>query len=239
MGRPKKSVTKILDLSKYPMLKTNVSPRKKRDVRSIGKNEAQERRFGLKIQQLVNGTMHLNVLQLLNTEPNKRNILNAPKFHISIAIELRTPTVVRSLNRNATTFHTKIAKIFNEKNVFQNHGKTVKTTQYKNVQTSTKRHRDRSPNRYRFECAATTVQLIMKMKKTLVIPTFLISEPPTVMTLKMMLRLLHLANRKKRLILDFCNKKKMLKILLKKRLRKRKTSRKKYMMMLFHLVNSK
>merc|ERR1712150_210175 len=113
----------------------------------------------------------------------------------------------------------KIAKIFNEKNVFQNHGKTVKTTQYKNVQTSTKRHQDRSPNRYRFECAATTVQLIMKMKKTLVIPTFLISEPPTVMTLKMMLRLLHLANRKKRL-------------------RKRKTSRKKKMMMLFHLVNS-
>merc|ERR1712186_3101 len=85
--RPKKSATKILDLSKYPMLKMNASPRKKRDVRSIGKNEAQERRFGSKVQQLVNGTMHHNVLQLLNTEPNKRNILNAPKFHINIAIE--------------------------------------------------------------------------------------------------------------------------------------------------------
>merc|ERR1712150_411527 len=149
-----------------------------------------------------------------------------------------TPTVVRSLNRNATTFHTKIAKIFNEKNVFQNHGKTVKTTQYKNVQTSTKRHQDRSPNRYQFEFVATIVQLIMKMKKTSEIPTFLISEPPTVMILKMMLRLLHLDNRKKRLILDFCNKKKMLKILLKKRLRQRKTTRKKKMMMLFHLENS-
>merc|ERR1711909_185804 len=40
---PKKSVTKILDLSKYPMLKMNASPRKKRDVRSIGKNEAQKK----------------------------------------------------------------------------------------------------------------------------------------------------------------------------------------------------
>merc|ERR1712150_162379 len=127
-----------------------------------------------------------------------------------------TPTVVRSLNRNATTWDTKIAKIFNEKNVFQNHGKTVKTTQYKNVLTSTKRHQDRSQNRYQFEFAATIVQLILKM----------------------MLRLLHLDNRKKRLILDFCNKKKMLKILLKKRPRQRKTSRKKKMMMLFHLVNS-
>merc|ERR1712179_11268 len=103
----------------------------------------------------------------------------------------------------------------NEKNVFQNHGKTVKTTQYKNVQTSTKRHQDRSPNRYQFGCAATIVQLIMKMKKTSVIPTFLISEPPTVMILKM-----------------------MLKILLKKRQRQRKTARKNKMMMLFHLVNS-
>merc|ERR1712043_154978 len=138
-----------------------------------------------------------------------------------------TPTVVRSLNKNATTWDTKIAKIFNEKNVFQNHGKTVKTTQYKNVLTSTKRHQDRSQNRYQFEFAATIVQLIMKMMKTLVIPTFLISEPPTVMILKMMPRLLHLANRKKRLILDFCNKRKMLKILLKKRLRQRKTTRKK------------
>merc|ERR1712179_816092 len=104
--------------------------------------------------------------------------------------------------------------------------------------TNTKRHQDRSPNRYQFEFAATIVQLIMKMKKTLVIPTFLISEPPTVMILKMMLRLLHLDNRKKRLIPDFWNKKKMSKILLKKRLRQRKTSRKKKMMMLFHLFLS-
>merc|ERR1712141_12713 len=46
VNKPKKSAMKILDQSKYPMLKTNVSPRKKRDVRSIGKNEVQERRFG-------------------------------------------------------------------------------------------------------------------------------------------------------------------------------------------------
>merc|ERR1711994_584949 len=136
MGKkPKKSVKTITDQSKFPMSKMNALLRKKRDVRSIGKNRPQERRFGLKIQQLVNGTMLLNVLQLLNTELSKKNILNAPKYHINTAIVSRIPTVAMSHNKSATMSHTK----------------TVKTFQSKNVETNIQRLLDKSPNKYPFE----------------------------------------------------------------------------------------
>merc|ERR1711902_81485 len=108
--KPKKNVKIITDQLKFPMLKTNALQRKKRDVRSIGKNQPQERRFGLKIQQLVNGTMLLNVLLLLNTELSKKNILNAPKYHINTAIVSRIPTVAMSHNKSATMSHTKTVK---------------------------------------------------------------------------------------------------------------------------------
>ena len=75
------------DQSKSLMLKMNASQRKKRDVKNIGKNQAQERRFGWKIQLPANGTMPLNVLPLPNTEPNKRSILNVPRYHIKIVGE--------------------------------------------------------------------------------------------------------------------------------------------------------
>merc|ERR1712088_1227214 len=88
----------------------NALLRKKRDVKSIGKNQPQERRFGLKIQLLVNGTTPLNVLQLLNTELSRKNILNAPRYHINTAIVSRIPTVVMSHNKNATMSHTKTTK---------------------------------------------------------------------------------------------------------------------------------
>merc|ERR1719411_2269508 len=55
---------------------------------------------------------------------------------------------------------------------------------------------------------------------------------------KMMLKLLHSANRKKRLIQDFCNKKKMSKISSKKKLRIRKIAGKKQMPVLFHSADS-
>merc|ERR1711902_321778 len=113
--KPKKNVKIITDQLKFPMLKTNALQRKKRDVRSIGKNQPQERRFGLKIQQLVNGTMPLNVLQLLNTELSKKNILNAPRYHINIAIVSRIPTVVMSHDRSATMSHTKTVKTTKKK----------------------------------------------------------------------------------------------------------------------------
>merc|ERR1712061_959334 len=68
--------------------------------------------------------------------------------------------------------------------------------------------------------------------------TFLISEPRIVTIQKMMLKESHSANRRKRSILDFCNKKKMSKISSKKKLRIRKIARKKQMPMLFHSVDS-
>merc|ERR1712226_1290414 len=103
-------------------------------------------------------------LQLLNTGPNKKNIPNAPRSHI------------------------KIAKIFKEKDVSQNLIKNVTTFRNKNAETSTKRHQDKSLNRYQFVFAATIVQLIMKVKKISAIPTFLISEPLIVTIQKMMLK---------------------------------------------------
>merc|ERR1712186_98288 len=108
--KPKKNVKTITDQSKFPMSKTNASQRKKRDVRSIGKNQPQERRFGLRIQRLVNGTTPLNVLQLLNIELSRKNILNAPRYRISTAIVSKIPTVVMSRNRSATMSHTKTVK---------------------------------------------------------------------------------------------------------------------------------
>merc|ERR1719351_176583 len=80
----RRNVKIIIDQSKSRMLKMNASQRKKRDVKNIGKNQPQERRFGWKIQLPANGTMLLNVLLLLNTEPNKRGIRNAPRYHIKI-----------------------------------------------------------------------------------------------------------------------------------------------------------
>merc|ERR1712038_1301843 len=139
--KPKKNVKTITDLSKFPMLKMNALRRKKRDVRSIGKNQPQERRFGLKIQRHVNGTTPLNVLQLLNTELSKKNILNAPRYPINTAIVSRIPTVGMSHNRSATMSHTK----------------TVKTFQSKNAETNIPRLLDKSPNKYPSEYAVIIV----------------------------------------------------------------------------------
>merc|ERR1711994_1022524 len=152
MGKkPKKSVKTITDQSKFPMSKMNALLRKKRDVRSIGKNQPQERRFGLKIQLLVNGTTPLNVLQLLNTELSKKNILNAPRYHINTAIVSRIPTVVMFLNRSATMSHTKTVKTTKKKDVSPI--KIVKIFQSKNVETNIPRLLDRSPNKYPSEYA--------------------------------------------------------------------------------------
>merc|ERR1712141_254702 len=155
--KPKKNAKTITDQLKFPMSKTNALQRKKRDVRSIGKNQHQERRFGLKIQQLVNGTMPLNVLQLLNTELSKKNILNAPRYHINTAIVSRIPTVVMSHNRSATMSHTKTVKTTKKKDVSPI--KTVKIFQSKNVETNIPRLLDKSPNKYPFEYAVIIVLL--------------------------------------------------------------------------------
>merc|ERR1712223_2061261 len=115
------------------MSKTNASQRKKRDVRSIGKNQPQERRFGLKIQRHVNGAMPLNVPQLLNTEPSKKNIRNAPMSHIN--------TVKTTKRRDVSPI------------------KTVKIFQSKNVETSIPRHLDKLPNKYPSEYVVIIVLL--------------------------------------------------------------------------------
>merc|ERR1711997_1234463 len=83
----RRNVRIIIDRSKSRMLKMNVSQRKKRDVKNIGKNQPLERRFGWKIQLPANGTMPLNVPLLLNTELNKKGILNVPRYHIKIVSE--------------------------------------------------------------------------------------------------------------------------------------------------------
>merc|ERR1712136_509567 len=70
----RRNVRIIIDQSKSRTLKMNVSQRKKRDVKNIGKNQPLEKRFGWKIQLPASGTMPLNVLLLLNTEPNKRRM---------------------------------------------------------------------------------------------------------------------------------------------------------------------
>merc|ERR1711994_991727 len=158
MGKkPKKSVKTITDQSKFPMSKMNALLRKKRDVRSIGKNRPQERRFGLKIQLLVNGTTPLNVLQLLNTELSRKNILNAPRYHINTAIVSRIPTVVMSHNRSAKMSHTKTVKTTKRKDV--SHTRNVKTFQYKNVETNIPRLLDKSRNKYPSEYVVITVLL--------------------------------------------------------------------------------
>merc|ERR1711997_1326965 len=158
MGKkPKKNVKTITDQSKFPMLKTNALQRKKRDVRSIGKNQPQERRFGLKIQRLVNGMMPLNVLQLLNTELSKKNILNAPRYRTNTAIVSRIPTVAMSHNRSATMSHTKTVKTTRKKDV--SHTKNVKIFQSKNVETNIPRLLDKSPSKYPSEYVVITVLL--------------------------------------------------------------------------------
>merc|ERR1712165_127398 len=141
----------ITDQSKFPMSKMNASQRKKRDVRSIGKNQPQERRFGLRIQPLVNGTTPLNVLQLLNTELSKKNILNAPRYPINTAIVSRIPSVGMSHNRSATMSHTKTVKTTKKKDV--SHTRTVKIFQSKNAETNIPRLLDKSPNKYPSEYA--------------------------------------------------------------------------------------
>merc|ERR1712165_223617 len=123
----------------------------KRDVRSIGKNQPQERRFGLKIQRLVNGTTPLNVLQLLNTELSKKNILNVPRYHTNTAIVSRIPIVVMSHNKSATMSHTKTVKTTKRKDV--SHTRNVKTFQSKNVETNIPKLLGKSPNKYPFEFA--------------------------------------------------------------------------------------
>merc|ERR1712141_571454 len=147
----------ITDQSKFPMSKTSVLQRKKRDVKSIGKNQPQERRFGLKIQLLVNGTTPLNVLQLLNTELSRKNILNAPRYHINTAIVSRIPTVVMFHNKSATMSHTKIVKTTKKKDV--SHTRNVKTFQFKNVEMNIPRLPDKSPNKYPSEYVVITVLL--------------------------------------------------------------------------------
>merc|ERR1712062_691427 len=77
-------------------------------------------------------------------------------------------------------------------------------------------------------------------KKILEAPMSLISGPPMMtITQKMMPKSLPSVNKKRKLMKDCCNKKKMLKILSKKRPRPRKKLKKKSMTKLFHLVDKK
>merc|ERR1712152_50089 len=212
----------------------NVSQRKKRDVKNIGKNQPQERRFGWKIQLPASGTMPLNVLLLLNTEPNKRSILNVPRYHIKIASESRIQTVTMFQDKSAKISHIKTVKITKGNDVHLS--RNVKITQYKNVETSIKRPQDRSQNRSLFVYVATVVLLIMSMiKKISEGRMFLMSEPLMNMILRMMPKLLPSVNKRKKLILDYSSRKKMSKTLLRKSLTKKKETKKKQMMMLFPL----
>merc|ERR1711872_598973 len=101
---------------------------------------------------------------------------------------------------------------------------------------SIKRPQDRSLNKSLFAYAITDVLLIMStIKKISEDQMCLMSEPPMNMILRMMPRLLPLVNKRKKLILDYSSKKKMLKTLLRKSLRKMKATKKKLIMMLFPL----
>merc|ERR1712227_652680 len=124
-------------------------------------------------------------------------------------------TVTMFQDKSAKISHTKTAKITKGKSVPLS--RNVKITQYKNVETSIKRPQDRSLNRSLFVYVVTIVLLIMNV------------------IMRMMLRLLPSANRRKKLILDYSCKKKMSKTLLRKSLRKMKETKKKLIMMLFPL----
>merc|ERR1712038_1974827 len=127
-----------------------------------------------------------------------------------------------------------MGKIINGKSVPLS--RNVRITQYKNVETSIKRHQDRSLNRSLFAYAETVVLLIMStIKKISVDQMFLMSEPLMNMILRMMPRLLPSVNKRKKLILDYSSKQKMSKTLLRKSLTKKKETKKKQMMMLFPL----
>merc|ERR1712001_291435 len=91
------------------------------------------------------------LLQLLNTELSKKNILNAPRYHINTAIVSRIPTVAMSHNRSATMSHTKTVKTTKKKDV--SHTRTVKIFQSKNAETNIPRLLDKSPNKYQSEYA--------------------------------------------------------------------------------------
>merc|ERR1712133_327152 len=133
-------------------------------------------------------------------------------------------------DKSAKISHIKTAKITKGNDVHLS--RNVKITQYKNVETSIKRPQDRSLNRSLFVYVVTIVLLIMNViKKILEDQMFLMSEP----LMKMILRLLPSANRRKKLILDYSSKKKMSKTLLRKSLRKMKETKKKLIMMLFPL----
>merc|ERR1712157_470257 len=107
--------------------------------------------------------------------------------------------------------------------------RSVKITQYKNVETSIKRPQDRSLNRSLFVFAVTVVLLIMSMiKKISEDQMFLMSEPLMNMILRMMPKLLPSVNKRKKLILDYSSKK-MSKALLRKSLKTMKTTKKKQM----------
>merc|ERR1711902_412974 len=137
-------------------------------------------------------------------------------------------------DKSAKISHIKTAKITkgNDVHLYRN----VKITPYKNVETNIKRPQDRSLNRSLFVYVVTIVLLIMNViKKISEDQMFLMSEPLMNMILRMMLRLLPSANRRKKLILDYSSKRKMSKTLLRKSLRKMKETKKKLIMMLFPL----
>merc|ERR1712018_403293 len=95
---------------------------------------------------------------------------------------------------------------------------------------------DRLLNKSLSAFAETVVLLIMSTtKKISEDQTFLMSEPLMNMIPRMMPKLLPSVNKKKKLILDYLSKKKMLKTLLRKSLTKKKETKKKQMMMLFPL----
>merc|ERR1712227_908572 len=143
-------------------------------------------------------------------------------------------TVTMFQDKSAKISHTKTAKITKEKSVPLS--RNVKITQYKNVETSIKRHQDRSLNRSLFAYVVIVVLLTMStIKKISEDQMYLMSEPLMNMILRMMPRLLHSVNKRKKLILDYSSKKKMSKTLLRKSLTKKKETKKKQMMMLFPL----
>merc|ERR1719346_824072 len=165
--------------------------------------------------------MPLNVLLLLNTEPNKRGIRNVPRYHIKIVSVLRILIVTMFQDKSAKISHTKTAKITKGKNVPLS--RNVKITQYKSVETSIKRPQDRLLNKFLFAYAETVVLLTMStIKKISEDQMFLMSEPLMNMTLRMMPRLLPSVNKRKKLILDYSSKRKMSKTLLRKNLTKKK-----------------
>ena len=141
--KPKRNVMSTLGQYRYHMKKMNALKGTKRDVRSIGKNAARERKCGLRTQPVVKTTKLPTANLSPNTEPRMRSTPNAIRFHIRNVTVLKIPIAVMFQDKSVKMFHMKIAVMFKGKDAHKNPGKIVKIYLDKNVRMCTQRFQNK------------------------------------------------------------------------------------------------